>query len=95
MKDADENVHIRISDLTMAYGSLVIQRELGLTAVLVTHDWADARTLSDTVVVLNQGRIEQSGTVADLIERPASAFVRSMAWKSSMTSRTGYSGTLT
>ncbi len=55
-----------------------LQQELELTAVLVTHDWADARTLSDTVVVLNEGRIEQQGSVDDLIERPASDFVRSI-----------------
>jgi ABC-type proline/glycine betaine transport system ATPase subunit len=51
--------------------------------VLVTHDWADAKTLSDKVVVLNEGRIEQEGKVADLIERPASDFVRSVTGASS------------
>ncbi len=55
-----------------------LQEELGLTAIIVTHDWADARALSDTVVVLNQGRIEQRGSVGDLIHRPASEFVRAI-----------------
>ena len=60
-----------------------LQQELGLTAVLVTHDWADASTLSDTVVVLRRGRIEQQGAVEDLIRDPASDFVRSMTGSSS------------
>jgi len=55
-----------------------LQQELGLTAVLVTHDWADARALSDTVVVLHDGRVEQRGSVEDVEERPVSDFVRSL-----------------
>ncbi len=55
-----------------------LQQERRLTAVLVTHDWADARSLSDTVVVLKDGRIEQRGTPDELRERPASDFVRSL-----------------
>ncbi len=55
-----------------------LQQERGLTAVLVTHDWADARALSDTVVVLRDGRVEQRGSVEDVEERPASDFVRSL-----------------
>ena len=55
-----------------------LQQEQRLTAVIVTHDWADARALSDTVVVLKEGRIEQMGGVDDLVERPASDFVRSL-----------------
>jgi iron(III) transport system ATP-binding protein len=55
-----------------------LQERLGLTAVIVTHDWADARALSDTVIVLREGRVEQQGTVEDLIASPASEFVRSI-----------------
>ena len=55
-----------------------LQERLGLTAVIVTHDWADARALSDTVIVLREGRVEQQGTVEDLIASPASDFVRSI-----------------
>ena len=55
-----------------------LQERLGLTAVIVTHDWADARALSDTVIVLKEGRVEQQGTVEDLIASPASEFVRSI-----------------
>lgn len=52
-----------------------IQRELGTTAVYVTHDQAEAMAMSDRVVVLNNGRIEQIGTPAQIYRRPASTFV--------------------
>jgi iron(III) transport system ATP-binding protein len=55
-----------------------LQQEHRLTAVLVTHDWADASALSDTVVVLRDGRIEQQGAVAEVVAAPASDFVRSI-----------------
>ncbi len=55
-----------------------LQQEDRLTAVLVTHDWADASALSNTVVVLRDGRIEQQGTVDDVRADPASDFVRSI-----------------
>lgn len=56
-----------------------LQQSLGLTAVIVTHDWADARALCDHVVVLNGGRIEQAGSSQELMNSPASEFVRSFA----------------
>lgn len=43
--------------------------------VLVTHDIVDARVVADTVMVLEQGRITQQGTVEDLVARPASPYV--------------------
>jgi osmoprotectant transport system ATP-binding protein len=49
--------------------------ELRKTVVLVTHDIAEAGALADTLVLLRAGRIVQRGTLADLIERPASQFV--------------------
>ena len=52
-----------------------IQRELGTTAVYVTHDQSEAMAMSDRVVVLNQGRVEQIGTPAEIYRRPASRFV--------------------
>lgn len=48
---------------------------LGKTVLLVTHDMAEAAFLADEVVLMNEGRVVQRGTVADLIERPASPFV--------------------
>ena len=52
-----------------------IQRTLGTTTILVTHDQNEAMSLSDRIVVMNQGRIEQVGTPQETYERPASAFV--------------------
>lgn len=52
-----------------------LQRRLGITAVYVTHDQAEAMTLSDRVVVMHQGRIEQIGTPMEIYQKPASVFV--------------------
>ncbi|MFH6786818.1 MULTISPECIES: ABC transporter ATP-binding protein [Methylobacterium] len=52
-----------------------IQRNLGTTTILVTHDQTEALSLSDRIVVMSKGRIEQIGTPQDTYERPASAFV--------------------
>lgn len=45
------------------------------TVVLVTHDIVEAAYLSDTVTLMNQGKIEQHGTFRDLLDRPSSTFV--------------------
>lgn len=50
-------------------------KELGITTIFVTHDQEEALEVSDRVVVLNQGRIEQVGTPEEVYHRPASAFV--------------------
>jgi putative spermidine/putrescine transport system ATP-binding protein len=52
-----------------------IQRNLGTTTILVTHDQIEAMSLSDRIVVMSKGRIEQIGTPQATYERPASAFV--------------------
>jgi len=52
-----------------------IQRDLGTTTILVTHDQIEAMSLSDRIVVMSKGRIEQIGTPQQVYERPASAFV--------------------
>lgn len=52
-----------------------IQQTLGITTILVTHDQEEALTLSDRVVVMNQGRILQMGTPNEVYEYPASRFV--------------------
>jgi osmoprotectant transport system ATP-binding protein len=48
---------------------------LGTTVVLVTHDLGEAAYLGDTLVLLREGRVVQSGTAEDLVRRPADAFV--------------------
>jgi putative spermidine/putrescine transport system ATP-binding protein len=52
-----------------------IQREVGITFVYVTHDQAEALTMSDRLAVFNHGRIEQVASPAEVYERPATAFV--------------------
>jgi len=52
-----------------------IQRTVGTTTILVTHDQTEAMSLSDRIVVMSKGRIEQIGTPEDIYERPATAFV--------------------
>lgn len=53
----------------------LLQQSLGTTSIYVTHDQIEAITMSDVIVVMNNGRIEQIGSPADLYERPASKFV--------------------
>lgn len=54
---------------------LNIQRRLGITFVLVTHDQEEAMTMSDQVAVLNRGKLEQLGSPQSIYDRPSSAFV--------------------
>jgi putative spermidine/putrescine transport system ATP-binding protein len=52
-----------------------IQRELGITTIFVTHDQEEALSISDRVVVMNQGRAEQVGAPHDVYNRPRTRFV--------------------
>ncbi len=52
-----------------------IQRKLGITFIFVTHDQEEALTLSDRVVVMDKGRIQQVGTPQDIYNEPQNAFV--------------------
>jgi sn-glycerol 3-phosphate transport system ATP-binding protein len=52
-----------------------LQRALGVTAIYVTHDQVEAMTLSDTLVVMNAGQVEQVGIAREVYRRPASRFV--------------------
>jgi spermidine/putrescine transport system ATP-binding protein len=52
-----------------------LQREVGITFVYVTHDQEEALTMSDVIVVMRDGRIQQSGSPEDLYQRPANRFV--------------------
>ncbi len=52
-----------------------IQKRLGITSVYVTHDQVEAMTLSDRVVVMNAGRVEQVGSPSEIYRRPQTRFV--------------------
>jgi ABC-type sugar transport system ATPase subunit len=52
-----------------------LQRQLKATVIFVTHDQVEAMTLADKIVVLNDGRIAQTGTPLDVFERPRNQFV--------------------
>ena len=54
-----------------------IQRTLGTTTILVTHDQSEAMALSDRIAVMNQGRVEQIAPPHEAYERPATPFVAS------------------
>ena len=59
-----------------------LQRKLGLTTVMVTHDQEEALIMADRLVVMNEGRIRQIGTQQDLYERPAERFVADFVGRS-------------
>ena len=52
-----------------------IQQEVGITFVYVTHDQEEALTMSDTIVVMDRGRIQQIGTPTDIYNEPKNTFV--------------------
>lgn len=59
----------------MQYELIRLKNELGITFVYVTHDQEEALTMSDTIVVMNQGYIQQIGTPEDIYNEPVNAFV--------------------
>ena len=61
-----------------------IQRTVGTTTLLVTHDQAEAMALSDRIVVMNAGRVEQIAKPHEAYERPASAFVAGFLGKTNL-----------
>ncbi len=52
-----------------------IQREIGITSIMVTHDQEEAQAISDKIVVMNHGKVEQIGSPAELFAAPGSDFV--------------------
>ncbi len=59
----------------MQYELIRLKEELGITFVYVTHDQEEALTMSDTIVVMNQGYIQQIGSPEDIYNEPQNAFV--------------------
>jgi putative spermidine/putrescine transport system ATP-binding protein len=54
-----------------------LQRELGITSIFVTHDQEEALSISDRIVVMNEGRVEQIGTSSEIYNYPRTRFVAS------------------
>jgi iron(III) transport system ATP-binding protein len=66
--DAKVRVHLR-------HEVKQLQRRLGVTTIMVTHDQEEALTMADRIVVMNRGAIEQTGTPLEIYREPASPFV--------------------
>ena len=65
-----------------------MHRTLGITFVYVTHDQEEALTLSDTIVVMNEGKIQQIGTPTDIYNEPCNAFVADFIGESNILNAT-------
>jgi putative spermidine/putrescine transport system ATP-binding protein len=61
-----------------------LQRRLGITVLFVTHDQAEAMALSDRIVVIDRGRLQQVGRPEELYERPANPFVADFIGESNL-----------
>jgi putative spermidine/putrescine transport system ATP-binding protein len=67
----------------------LIQNQVGITFIYVTHDQEEALTMSDRIAVFNEGRIEQVGAPAEIYERPDNAFVAGFVGVSNLIERDG------
>jgi putative spermidine/putrescine transport system ATP-binding protein len=67
----------------------LIQQDVGITFVYVTHDQEEALTMSDRLAVFNAGRIEQVGTPAEVYEHPQSEFIAGFVGVSNIVERAG------
>ncbi|MDQ6435463.1 ABC transporter ATP-binding protein [Mesorhizobium sp. LHD-90] len=65
-----------------------IQKETGITAIFVTHDQEEALAMSDQIVVMNAGRIEQIGTPSQVYEQPDTSFVANFIGKANIVAGT-------
>jgi iron(III) transport system ATP-binding protein len=66
----DARVRVRLRDEIK-----LLQRRLGVTTIMVTHDQEEALAMADRIVVMNRGRIEQTGTPAEIYASPRTPFV--------------------
>ena len=62
----------------------LLQREAGLTTIMVTHDQDEAMAMADRLVVMKDGFVQQTGTQEDVYERPATPFVAGFIGRSNM-----------
>jgi iron(III) transport system ATP-binding protein len=66
----DARVRVRLRDEIKT-----LQRRLGVTTIMVTHDQEEALAMADQIAVMNRGRVEQVGSAAEIYGRPVTAFV--------------------
>ena len=71
----------------MQYELIRLKNELGITFIYVTHDQEEALTMSDTIVVMNQGYIQQIGTPEKIYNEPENAFVADFIGESNINIR--------
>lgn len=72
LSNLDANLRVQMRDTLRE-----IQRRVNITTIFVTHDQIEAMSISDRLIVMNQGIIEQVGTPIEIYERPTSEFVAS------------------
>ena len=72
----------------MQYELIRLKNELGITFIYVTHDQEEALTMSDTIVVMNQGYIQQMGTPEQIYNEPENAFVADFIGESNIIAAT-------
>lgn len=72
----------------MQYELIRLKNELGITFIYVTHDQEEALTMSDTIVVMNKGYIQQMGTPEQIYNEPENAFVADFIGESNIISAT-------
>ena len=68
----------------MQYELKRIQQEVGITFIFVTHDQEEALTMSDKIVVMKNGEIQQVGTPQDIYNEPANRFVANFIGESNI-----------
>ncbi len=72
-----------------------LQKKLGITTIMVTHDQEEALTMADRIAVMNEGMIVQVGTPQEIYERPVSPFVAEFIGSINFIDHTGYHGEYT
>src|SRR5687767_12093574 len=79
LSNVDANLRVRMRTEIKA-----LQQSLRTTCIYVTHDQAEAMTIADRMVIMNQGRVEQIGAPLDMYDRPANRFVAGFIGSPSM-----------
>jgi iron(III) transport system ATP-binding protein len=88
------NLDAKLRD-SMRFEIKEIQTQLGFTVVFVTHDQIEAMTMSDRIIVINHGIIQQVGSPTEIYRRPANQFVADFVGKINFMKATSTKGILT